>query len=179
MFHRWRLQSRTGSRSSGKPEDPCRTPPKRCGFLPFEKPKRMSSKRNDLRSYRVFGMRTRTRQQQASTSGGGCLAGPVRLAKSKIRAVPAVTQKNSSRPVTSRLPSSSGAQEVPMRTWLVVILAVFNVGNGLVMLFAGSMWWAHVAGARETGPLNPHFVQDVGAAFAVAGLAPGAWRPAY
>jgi len=66
-----------------------------------------------------------------------------------------------------------------MRTWLAAILAVFNVGNGLVMLFAGSMWWAHVAGARETGPFNLHFVQDVGAAFAVAGLAPGAWRPAH
>jgi len=47
------------------------------------------------------------------------------------------------------------------------------------MLFAGSIWWTHVAGARETGPFNPHFVQDVGAAFTVAGLAFGAraWRP--
>src|SRR5258708_7971227 len=39
------------------------------------------------------------------------------------------------------------------------------------MLFAGSIWWDQVAGARETGPFNPHFVQDVGAAFAVAGPA--------
>ena len=33
----------------------------------------------------------------------------------------------------------------------------------------------------ETGPFNPHFVQDIGAAFLVAGLALAAraWRPAY
>jgi hypothetical protein len=68
-----------------------------------------------------------------------------------------------------------------MQRWLAGILAVFSTVNGLVMLFAGSIWWAHVAGARETGPFNPHFVQDVGAAFAVAGLALGAraWRPRY
>jgi hypothetical protein len=68
-----------------------------------------------------------------------------------------------------------------MRRWLAAILAVFNVGNGLAMLFAGSTWWAHVAGARDTGAFNPHFVQDVGAAFAVAGLAlgAGAWRAKY
>jgi hypothetical protein len=68
-----------------------------------------------------------------------------------------------------------------MRRWLSGILAIFNVANGLLMLFAGSLWWEHVAGARETGPFNPHFVQDVGAAFAVAGLALGAraWRGQY
>ena len=33
----------------------------------------------------------------------------------------------------------------------------------------------------DTGPFNPHFVQDVGAAFLVGGLALAArvWRPAY
>jgi hypothetical protein len=68
-----------------------------------------------------------------------------------------------------------------MQRWLAGILAVFNVVNGLVMLLAGSIWWARVAGVRETGPFNPHFVQDVGAAFAVAGLALGAraWRGQY
>ena len=68
-----------------------------------------------------------------------------------------------------------------MQRYLAGILAAFNVANGLVMLFAGSLWWDHVAGARETGPFNPHFVQDVGAAFAVAGLALAAraWRGEY
>src|SRR5262245_49835895 len=69
----------------------------------------------------------------------------------------------------------------PMRRSIAAILAIFNVANGLVMLFAGSLWWAHVASARDTGPFNPHFVQDVGAAFLVSGLALGAraWRPGY
>jgi peptidoglycan/LPS O-acetylase OafA/YrhL len=53
--------------------------------------------------------------------------------------------------------------------------------NGLAMLFAGPAWYAAVPGASETGPYNPHFVQDVGAAFLVAGLALAAraWRPVY
>jgi hypothetical protein len=58
---------------------------------------------------------------------------------------------------------------------------VFNVANGLVMLFASSTWWNSVPGVADTGPFNLHFVQDVGVAFLVAGLALGAhaWRPAF
>ena len=68
-----------------------------------------------------------------------------------------------------------------MRRWIVAILAIFNALNGLAMLFAGPAWYAAVPGASETGPYNPHFVQDVGAAFLVAGLALAAraWRPVY
>jgi len=68
-----------------------------------------------------------------------------------------------------------------MQRSIAAILAVFNGLNGLVMLFASSRWWESVPGVPETGPYNPHFVQDVGAAFLVAGLALGAraWRPAY
>jgi hypothetical protein len=68
-----------------------------------------------------------------------------------------------------------------MQRWFAGLLAAYNVGNGLVMLFASSIWWEHVAGARDTGPFNPHFVQDVGAAFLVSGLALGAraWREDY
>ncbi|MGA7803331.1 hypothetical protein [Bradyrhizobium sp.] len=58
-----------------------------------------------------------------------------------------------------------------MQRWIAGILAVFNIGNGLAMLFAGSAWWASVPGVADTGPFNPHFVADVGAAFLVAGLA--------
>jgi hypothetical protein len=39
------------------------------------------------------------------------------------------------------------------------------------MLFDGATWYASVPGVVETGPYNPHFVQDIGAAFLVAGLA--------
>jgi peptidoglycan/LPS O-acetylase OafA/YrhL len=68
-----------------------------------------------------------------------------------------------------------------MRRWIAAVLAVFNVFNGLAMLFASSTWWANVPGVPETGPFNPHFVQDTGAAFLAAGLALAAraWRPAY
>ena len=68
-----------------------------------------------------------------------------------------------------------------MQRWIAAILAVFNVANGLAMLFASSLWWNSVPGVPDTGPFNPHFVQDVGAAFLVAGLALAAraWRPAY
>jgi peptidoglycan/LPS O-acetylase OafA/YrhL len=68
-----------------------------------------------------------------------------------------------------------------MRRWIAAILAIFNALNGLAMLFAGPAWYAAVPGASETGPYNPHFVQDVGAAFLVAGLAVAAraWRPVY
>lgn len=68
-----------------------------------------------------------------------------------------------------------------MQRWIAGILAAFNVANGLAMLFEGSRWWTSVPGAPDTGPFNPHFVQDVGAAFLVAGLALGAraWRASY
>jgi hypothetical protein len=68
-----------------------------------------------------------------------------------------------------------------MQRWLAAILAVFNFANGLAMLFASSLWWNSIPGAVDTGPFNPHLVQDVGAAFLVAGLALGArvWRVAY
>jgi hypothetical protein len=42
-------------------------------------------------------------------------------------------------------------------------------GNGLVMLAAGRWWYGAVAGVPETGPFNPHFVKDIGAAYLVVG----------
>jgi hypothetical protein len=67
-----------------------------------------------------------------------------------------------------------------MRRSLAALLALLNIANGLWMLFAGPTWYATVPGATHTGPFNPHFVQDIGAAFLVAGLglAARAWRPA-
>jgi len=68
-----------------------------------------------------------------------------------------------------------------MRRSIAAVLAAINLLNGLVMLFAGPFWWNGVPGVTETGPYNPHFVQDVGAAFLAAGLALGAraWRTQY
>jgi len=51
--------------------------------------------------------------------------------------------------------------------------------NGLAMLFAGLWWYGAVPGVTATGPYNPHFVRDIGAAYLVAGLshAAFAWKP--
>lgn len=66
-----------------------------------------------------------------------------------------------------------------MARWISGMLAVVLGANGLVMLFAGFWWYGAVDGVTETGPYNPHFVRDIGAAYlvAAAGLAWFAWRP--
>ena len=68
-----------------------------------------------------------------------------------------------------------------MRRIISAVLALVTALNGTLMLFSGASWYASVPGAIETGPYNPHFVQDIGAAFLVAGLALAAraWRPIY
>jgi peptidoglycan/LPS O-acetylase OafA/YrhL len=68
-----------------------------------------------------------------------------------------------------------------MQRSIAAILAIPTLFNGLAMLVAGPVWYASVPGASETGPFNPHFVQDIGMAFIVAGLALAvrAWRPRY
>ena len=68
-----------------------------------------------------------------------------------------------------------------MRRLIAAILAIPTLINGLTMLAAGPLWYETVPGVSETGPFNPHFVQDIGVAFVVAGLALAAraWRPRY
>src|SRR3546814_5409650 len=58
-------------------------------------------------------------------------------------------------------------------------LAAVLGGNGLAMLFAGLWWYGAVPGVTATGPYNPHFVRDIGAAYLVTGLAAAwfAWKP--
>jgi len=53
--------------------------------------------------------------------------------------------------------------------------------NGAFMLIDGARWYDSVPGLAHTGPYNPHFVADIGAAYLVAGLAliARAWRPRY
>ena len=58
-----------------------------------------------------------------------------------------------------------------MRRLIAGVLAALTALNGSMMLFAGPSWYASVPGVSETGPFNPHFVQDIGAPFLVAGLA--------
>jgi hypothetical protein len=63
-------------------------------------------------------------------------------------------------------------------TILLLLLGAGNLANGLWMLFDAAGWYEAIA--RDTGPLNVHFVRDIGAAYAAAGaaLAWGAFAPA-
>ena len=58
-----------------------------------------------------------------------------------------------------------------MRRAIAILLAVTMGANGLVMLAAGRWWYGAVPGVAETGPFNPHFVKDIGAAYLVVGAA--------
>lgn len=53
--------------------------------------------------------------------------------------------------------------------------------NGAMMLIAGRHWYDTTPSVADTGPFNPHFVADVGAAYTVAGLSlvARAFRPEY
>jgi hypothetical protein len=57
-------------------------------------------------------------------------------------------------------------------TWTIVLglFALGNLANGIWML-ADPVHWYHTlpAGVPDFGPLNEHFVRDIGAAFAVLG----------
>lgn len=63
---------------------------------------------------------------------------------------------------------------------LAATLAVLLLANATAMLFASFWWYNAVPGVIATGAFNPHFVRDIGAAYAVTamGLAWSAWRPA-
>ena len=49
------------------------------------------------------------------------------------------------------------------------------------MLLDGRAWYELTPGVTDTGPFNPHFVADIGAALLVVGFAllARAWRPRY
>jgi hypothetical protein len=55
---------------------------------------------------------------------------------------------------------------------IFLFFAVLNVANGLWMLWAPEAWYHELpAGVPDTGPLNTHFVRDIGAAFLTIGVA--------
>jgi hypothetical protein len=58
---------------------------------------------------------------------------------------------------------------------LAWLLALILGGNGLAMLFAGLWWYGAVPGVTATGPYNPHFVRDIGAAYLICGLSHAAF----
>jgi hypothetical protein len=58
-----------------------------------------------------------------------------------------------------------------MRKIVAWVLGIGLAVNGLAMLAVPASWYDAVPGVAETGPFNPHFVRDIGAAYLVAGLA--------
>ncbi len=51
-------------------------------------------------------------------------------------------------------------------------LALIAVANGLWMLVDPATWFVHIpAGVTDTGPLNNHFVHDIGVVFVIVGVA--------
>jgi hypothetical protein len=57
------------------------------------------------------------------------------------------------------------------RIAVAVGLGLILAANGVLMLVDPAGWYALVPGVPETGPLNPHFVRDIGCAYLVTGLA--------
>jgi peptidoglycan/LPS O-acetylase OafA/YrhL len=68
-----------------------------------------------------------------------------------------------------------------MKRALASLVGLVSAINGLLMLLDGEGWYGRIPGVPETGPYNAHFVEDIGIAFLVAGLAlvAAAWRPRY
>ncbi len=54
---------------------------------------------------------------------------------------------------------------------LRLLLATLFAVNGLAMLAVPEGWFLRVPGVADTGPFNPHFVRDVGAAYLLSGVA--------
>jgi hypothetical protein len=73
--------------------------------------------------------------------------------------------------VTNNPPASSywrGGDD-DMRNLLTWVLGIALAVDGIVMLAAPAGWYAAIPGVPETGPFNPHFVSDTGAAYLAAG----------
>jgi hypothetical protein len=65
--------------------------------------------------------------------------------------------------------------------WVFLLFAAGNLVNGVWMLADPGGWYLNLpAAVPDTGPLNPHFVRDIGSAFTMMGVALvwGAFRPA-
>jgi hypothetical protein len=52
----------------------------------------------------------------------------------------------------------------------LILLGIFHAVNGMYMLFAPEQWYAAVPGVPSTGPINQHFIQDIGLAFFASGV---------
>jgi len=81
--------------------------------------------------------------------------------------------------MTTRHPSRSAATD-PW-TWIFFLSAIGNLANGLWMLADPVSWYTTLpAAVPDFGPLNEHFVRDIGSTFTMlgGGLLWAAYRPA-
>lgn len=62
-----------------------------------------------------------------------------------------------------------------MRNLIRWILPLLLAANGAAMLIAPEPWYHAVPGVTGTGPFNPHFVRDIGAAYLAAAAGLGWW----
>jgi hypothetical protein len=56
-----------------------------------------------------------------------------------------------------------------IQRWLLGLLGLFHLINGLWMLLAPESWYAAVPGVTLEGPFNHHFIGDIGFAFIASG----------
>jgi hypothetical protein len=73
-------------------------------------------------------------------------------------------------------PGELGSTGYVVDSWTIVLglFALGNLANGLWMLADPAHWYHNLpAGVPDFGPLNEHFVRDIGCIFVVLGLALG------
>ena len=58
----------------------------------------------------------------------------------------------------------------PMKPVILIAMAAVAAANAVWMLAEPMSWYAFVPGAEQSGPFNPHFVRDVGAAYLTLAL---------
>ena len=74
----------------------------------------------------------------------------------------------------------STRSRVDLWFWGLALLALGTAANAVWMLIDPAGWYRELpAGVPDTGPLNAHFVRDIGCAFLTlaVGLAAAAWLP--
>src|SRR5690242_19842110 len=53
---------------------------------------------------------------------------------------------------------------------ILILLGIFHAANGVSMLVAPDFWYNSVPGVTASGPINHHFIADIGLAFIASGI---------
>ena len=68
--------------------------------------------------------------------------------------------------------ATTGRQPVDAPGFVLLVFGGLTLANAAWMLVAPEAWYQHLpAGVPDFGPFNPHFVRDIGCAFATVGIA--------